>query len=161
MVERLDFRNPELSRQLNRIIQNCGRKAIKVKLAEIEEVLGVPTVEVNPAYTSKECSSCHYVDKRNSRDRDHFHCLWCGLKLHADVNGARNTGIRRSGGQLGSVHLHRRKILDALVRQFVERWGRSCKVGRPGSKDVPIDPRFANPYFLWNPSFQQWAATGR
>jgi putative transposase len=161
VVERLDFRNPTLSRRLNRIIQNCGRKAIKAKLAEIEEVLGVPTVEVNPAYSSQECSNCHYVDRRNRKDRDHFHCLWCGLKLHADVNGSRTTGIRRSDGQVGSVYLHRKQVLDVLVRRHIERWGRSCRIGRPGSQDVPIDPRFANPYFLGNSRFKEWAATGR
>lgn len=52
---------------------------------------GVPVYFVAPAYTSKTCSSCHHIGKRNG---EKFSCEACGVK-HADVNGAKN--IRKLG----------------------------------------------------------------
>lgn len=52
---------------------------------------GVPVYFVAPAYTSKTCSSCHHIGKRNG---EKFSCEACGVE-HADVNAAKN--IRKLG----------------------------------------------------------------
>ena len=88
IVEKLDFRSPDLSRRMNRLVQNCGRRVIEEKLKEFE-LIGIKVVRVNPAYTSQTCSECGFVS-RNNRKGERFACLQCGKKLHADVNGARN-----------------------------------------------------------------------
>lgn len=44
---------------------------------------------VNPAYTSQECPSCHYVSRRN-RNKEKFRCRSCGRISHADCVGACN-----------------------------------------------------------------------
>jgi putative transposase len=121
-LERLDFRNPTLSRRMNRILQNCGRSVIRAKLADLKDRLGIISGEFNPAYTSQTCSNprCGYVDKRN-RNGAVFCCRWCGKKLHADVNGSRNIGARRAS-PLGSVFLTKAKVLAELVTRFRERW---------------------------------------
>lgn len=75
VLERLDFRNPDLSRRMNRLVQNCGRSAIHAKLLDIEQRLGITATEINPAYTSQTCSVCGYVDRRNRRTQGNFHCL--------------------------------------------------------------------------------------
>jgi len=62
----LDFRSLELSKRMNRILQNFGRRYIKQKLERLQELYGIGVIEINPAYTSQECSSCGYVDKNNS-----------------------------------------------------------------------------------------------
>ena len=122
VLERLDFRNPAWSRRMNRIVQNCGRSVIRAKLADLKDRFGIASTEVNPAYTSQTCSrpDCGYVAK-NNRVGSAFRCRWCGSKLHADVNGARNIGARRAS-PLGSVFLTKAKVLAELVTQFRERW---------------------------------------
>lgn len=52
---------------------------------------------VNPAYTSQECPSCHYVSRRN-RNGGKFHCRGCGRISHADCVGGRNL-VGRSDDQ--------------------------------------------------------------
>lgn len=88
-VEKLDFRGSDLSRRMNRLLTNCGRGAVAKKLADLNARYDIEIHEVEPAYTSKTCSGCGYVDARQ-RSGEKFHCRHCGKKLHADVNGARN-----------------------------------------------------------------------
>jgi putative transposase len=88
-VERLDFRGSGLGARINRILTNCGRGAVARKLVDLHQRLGIEVHEVDPAYTSQTCSSCGYCDKR-SRKGTEFRCRFCGLRMHADVNGARN-----------------------------------------------------------------------
>jgi len=146
VMERLDFRNPALSRRMNAIVQNCGRSVIRAKLADLNDRFGVAAVEVNPAYTSQACSACGYVDKLNRPSQARFRCLWCGHTLHADCNAARNIGRRRAS-PIGSVFQRKDAVLGEVVRAFSERRVRALRPGRPGARGCPADPRDANPYF--------------
>jgi len=56
--------------------------------------LGVPVVFVDPRNTSRTCSRCGFVEKRNRRSQAEFSCLRCGHTLHADLNAARNLATR-------------------------------------------------------------------
>ena len=56
--------------------------------------LGIPLVLVDPRNTSRTCSHCGYVDKRNRRSQAEFSCLRCGYASHADTNAARNLASR-------------------------------------------------------------------
>lgn len=95
-VEKLDFRGSGLSRRMNRLLTNCGRGAVARKLADLNARYGIEIHQVEPAYTSKTCSGCGYVDARQ-RSGETFHCRHCGRKLHADVNGARNIALAVTG----------------------------------------------------------------
>src|SRR5215831_13302315 len=97
-IEHLNFRSPELSKRMNRIIQNCGRAVFKAKLTDLEECFGIVAHEVPSPYTSQECSSCGYVDRRNRRSQFEFLCRFCGMQKHADVNAACTVKGRRSSG---------------------------------------------------------------
>jgi putative transposase len=143
VLERLDFRNPSLSRRLNRILQNAGRSIIRAKLQDFEERLGITSTEVNPVYTSQTCSCCGYVDKRNRRDRKAFRCLWCGKRMRADLNAARNIGERRARA-IGSAFRGKVAVLAEPVHRFGERRVHSTRSGGRGST---ADPRRSNPYF--------------
>lgn len=55
---------------------------------------GVPGCFVDPRNTSRTCSRCGYVDKRNRRSQAEFSCLRCGFTAHADYNAARNLATR-------------------------------------------------------------------
>jgi IS605 OrfB family transposase len=52
---------------------------------------GVMVVEVDPAYTSQECSRCHQLTKPNGKS---FRCGYCGHNDHRDANAAFNVATR-------------------------------------------------------------------
>ena len=56
--------------------------------------LGVPVIFVDPRNTSRTCSRCGFVEKRNRRSQAEFSCLRCGYEAHADHNAARNLATR-------------------------------------------------------------------
>ena len=56
----------------------------KAKLA------GVPMVKVNPRNTSRACSVCGYVSKKNRKSQALFSCIKCGHTDLADINAAIN-----------------------------------------------------------------------
>jgi putative transposase len=119
VLERLDFRNPALSRRLNRILRNCGRRIVADKLRDLEERLGVTSEEVAAAYSSQECGACGFVSRRNRPSQARFACGWCGHRGHADVGAARTILARRSWPD--SARLARRKgpALEELARRFL------------------------------------------
>src|SRR6266853_969108 len=54
---------------------------------------GVPLRLIHPAYSSQECSVCHYIDKRNRPSQEKFQCRnfdpACGHSDNADFNSAK------------------------------------------------------------------------
>jgi len=136
IIERLDFRSPELSKRMNRMIQNFGKRYIKQKLQRLQELYGIEIIEINPAYTSQECSSCGYVDEKNRKNTQEFECRACGNKTNAQINGARNI-LRRSS--LGNPYLTKKQVLKILIERYLERL--------KGCKSPPLDILKGNPYF--------------
>jgi putative transposase len=146
VLEALDFRSPQMSRRMNRLIQNFGQSVLKAKLAEIEKQYGIAVEYRDAAYTSQECSSCHYVAKNNRPSQAVFECKFCQHRCHADIQAARVLSSRRSGCASGSsTKIGRQHTLTELVRQFNERFTRP--------RGGPADPRFTNPYYA------DWAKT--
>ena len=96
VVEKLDFRAAGLSKQMNRLIGRTYRSVVKAKLSRLEEQYGIQIVAVNPAYTSQECSRCHYVSKDNRKTQKDFVCQHCHYSCNADVNAGRVINQRRS-----------------------------------------------------------------
>jgi putative transposase len=76
--------------------------------------LGIPLLFVDPRNSSRTCSRCGFVEKKNRRSQAEFSCLRCGHQAHADINAARNLATR------GEVS---RPDLVAPVRgQFAFAW---------------------------------------
>ena len=140
VVERLNFHNPNLGKKMNRMISNFGKGAVAAKLLDLTDKYGIKVTYINPAYTSQECSSCHYVDKKNRKSQAKFLCLNCGCKKHADANASRNLVWRRSLNDLSSVYVSKSVILDRLVKRFISRQKYGCKATAP-------DYIKKNPYF--------------
>jgi hypothetical protein len=128
-----------LSRRMNRLVTNAGRRIIEEKLNDLHEQFGIEIEYVTPAYSSQTCSACDYVDKKN-RTGERFKCRWCGRTLHADVNASRNLRARRSRPAVGSVKQAKAAVLRAQVLEFqclsMERWG-NPKGRRGTSRDPP------------------------
>ncbi|PWF85382.1 transposase [Kocuria rosea] len=55
---------------------------------------GVAFAQVDPAYTSRQCSGCGHVERSNRVDQANFACHSCGVSLHADHNAAINIAAR-------------------------------------------------------------------
>lgn len=141
LVERLDFRNPDLSRRMNRLISWFGKSFARQKLDSLHEKLGIVITNTNAAYSSQECSVCGYVDKKNRGTQAIFKCQCCLTGLHADVNAARNHLSRSSDGVI-DVYKSKQAVLRILTGRFLsdaERIPRLC------SKAKDLLPR--NPYF--------------
>ena len=58
------------------------------------ELVGVPVVLINPAYTSQECPICHCIEKANRPTRDSFRCTCCNFSGLADHIAAMNIAAR-------------------------------------------------------------------
>lgn len=138
VIERLDFRNPELSRRLNRLIQNFGKGVFNQKLNRLKELYDIEIEQVNPAYTSQECSCCGYIDKNNRKDTQTFECKACGRKINAQVNGARNISGRASLPEI-KLYTPKKHVLRILVKQYLERL--------KGCNSAPLELLKTNPYF--------------
>ena len=139
VLEGLDFRAPELSRRMNRLLGLYGRRFIDQKLLDLEQRLGITITRVHAAYSSQQCAGCGYVDPKNRISRDRFVCRACGRSRHADANAARILGQRRSLPVFRNLKQHRHDILRILVRQYPER--------AAGRSATATDRIALNPYF--------------
>ncbi len=121
VIESLDFRSPDLSKRLNRLVQNFGRGWFRQKLSMLSEQHGFLVEEVHAAYSSQTCKSCGYVAKNNRSSQSKFRCHFCGKKMHADSNGAEVIRQRRSRPEYASWK-SKRQILQSVIHDFLERW---------------------------------------
>ncbi len=81
---------------------------------------GVQATRVKSAYSSQECSMCHYVDRANRPNQQTFCCRVCGYRAHADLNAAMN--IQRRVGDLALQACKDRKAVKSLLMQRHEAW---------------------------------------
>ena len=97
-VEGLQIRNMTAAggsskKGLNREVMGQTWGIIRQQLAYKAEWAGRQLVEVNPAYTSRTCSVCGFVNSKASEYRV-FACSQCGHVQDRDVNAARNILVR-------------------------------------------------------------------
>lgn len=55
---------------------------------------GVPLIIVDPRNSSRECSVCHCIAKRNRKSQSVFSCISCGFSANADSNASLNLSYR-------------------------------------------------------------------
>jgi len=81
---------------------------------------GVAAVRVKSAYSSQECSVCHYTDRANRPNQQTFCCMVCGYSTHADLNAAINVEHRWEDDELRACK--GRKAVKALLLQRHQEW---------------------------------------
>ncbi len=81
---------------------------------------GRRAIGVKSAYSSQECSRCHYTDRQNRPNQQTFCCAVCGLTDHADVNAARNLASRLGDQELAACQS--RADIKALLGRRHEAW---------------------------------------
>jgi len=106
---------------------------IKHWVASMAEKQGIFTHFINPAYTSQECSVCHYISTTNRTKQEEFICKnpACAnhkVKINADSNAARviksrliNKTIRNKLGKDNVYQCSRTKSINyKLIKNIVE-----------------------------------------
>ena len=121
ILEKLDFRGKGLSKTLNRLLTRYGRSTLNAKLSALQEEYRLTHSFVNPAYTSQECSGCGFVSKNNRLSQNLFNCKFCGKKIHADNNAAKNI-MERFLNDNSWLYVKRDKIHHNLDEKFHIKW---------------------------------------
>lgn len=119
---------------LNRAILDASWGELKQKVKVMSEKAGVIFLEINPRFTSQECSCCHYVSPTN-RNRERFLCEQCGYFCDADVQASIN--IRERGLKELGITLPKLPVVHGKVtpKKPVERQGKP--LGLPDGSGKP------------------------
>ena len=106
------------TRQMNSYLYASNLGHIPNQLEWGAKKRGIRATLVKSAYSSQECSVCHYVDRANRPDQQTFCCRVCGYSIHADHNAAANIARR-----LGDIELHacqnKAEVRALLMRRHV------------------------------------------
>lgn len=82
--------------QSNRFLKNWSYYDLQSKLKYKCEEVGIKFKLIEPKYTSKRCSMCgkvHELNRDGKKDQAKFECVYCGSKMHADINASRNIAL--------------------------------------------------------------------
>jgi Putative transposase DNA-binding domain len=88
---------------------------------------GVQATPVISAYSSQECSVCHYTDRKNRPDQRTFRCQVCGFAAHADHNASVNISRRVGDRQLRACR--DRSAIKTVLMQRHEAWKQQQGLG--------------------------------
>ena len=115
VIEALNFsaQKGTLSRKMNRLIRRMGTGIFQKTLDMKSEEQGFRLVQVNPAYTSQECTSCGFIARKNRKGND-FRCVCCGKQAHADAQAARTLVKRFHTGRVCEYTNHKTLGLQGL-----------------------------------------------
>jgi putative transposase len=84
---------------LNCVIADAAWGELKLKTKAVAAKLGLIVTEVDPKFSSQQCSCCGHTDRAN-RDKERFLCTQCGYIEDADIQASYNL-LKRGLKQLG------------------------------------------------------------
>jgi len=161
IIENLDFRSPDLSKRINRLLSNYGKRFLNKKFIDLEEDLGINVVEIRAEYSSTECSSCGYVSKSNRVKQEIFKCGFCKKSLNADYNASINI-FKRSSLKLflSNSYVTRKELLYRLNKRFIETkltfmYENAFKYGNNRNAKTLTKKLLKNNYINGNSDFKQ------
>jgi len=108
------------ARAMNAYLYASNLGHIPQQLAWVTAKYGIQATRVKSAYSSQECSVCHYVDRANRPNQQTFCCQVCGHVAHADENAALNIKRRRYDEELRACT--DRKAVKALLMRRHQEW---------------------------------------
>ncbi|MGK7947855.1 MAG: RNA-guided endonuclease InsQ/TnpB family protein [Xenococcaceae cyanobacterium] len=121
--------NQAQKKGLNRVIADAAWGELKLKTKAVAAKLGLIVAEVNPRFSSQQCSCCGHIDKAN-RDKERFLCTECGYVEDADIQASLNL-LDRGLKQLGISPTQLRQVLPKVT----------LKDTSSGLPDEPKNPR--------------------
>jgi putative transposase-like DNA-binding protein len=108
------------ARAMNAYLYASNLAHIPKQLAWNAAKRGRAATRVKSAYTSQECSVCHYPDRANRPNQQTFCCRVCGYSTHADLNASINIEHRWGDDELRTCK--DRKAVKALLLQRHQAW---------------------------------------
>ncbi len=108
------------ARAMNAYLYASNLAHIPKQLAWNAAKRGRAATRVKSAYTSQECSVCHYPDRANRPNQQTFCCRVCGYSTHADLNASINIEHRWGDDELRACK--DRKAVKALLLQRHQAW---------------------------------------
>jgi len=108
------------ARAMNAYLRASNLAHIPQQIAWNAAKRGVRATRVKSAYSSQECSVCHYPDRANRPDQQTFCCVVCGFQTHADLNAA--TNIERRVRDTALQACANRQEVKALLMQRHQAW---------------------------------------
>ncbi len=108
------------ARAMNAYLSASNLAHIPKQLAWNAAKRGRVATSVKSAYSSQECSVCHYPDRANRPNQQTFCCVVCGYSTHADLNAAINIQHRWGDSELRACK--DRREVKALLLQRHQAW---------------------------------------
>lgn len=109
----------KVHRKLNQWVKGYLNQRIEYLCAKY----GIPTIDINPAYTSQYCPACgHHLSKRYGLHNQYTDCLnsKCQAfgKLNANIAAAQNILLRKDDSEINLYTPYKqvKKILDARIK---------------------------------------------
>ena len=97
---------------------NLAHLREQIKWATAKRGMAAHTVKA--AYSSQECSRCHYVNRANRVSQQTFCCVLCGYQDHADHNASLNLASRWGDQELAACQ--KKGQIKALLLRRHEEW---------------------------------------
>ena len=108
------------ARAMNAYMRASNLAHIPKQIAWGASKRGVQATKVKSAYSSQECSICHFVDRANRPNQHTFCCQVCGCMMHADLNASTNIKHRLGDEELRTCR-SREEIKALLLRRHQAR----------------------------------------
>ncbi|HEY7020094.1 MAG TPA: transposase [Ktedonobacterales bacterium] len=108
------------ARRMNAALYASNLAHIPKQLAWGAAKRGIEATTVKSAYTSQECSQCHFVARSNRPEQQTFCCGVCSWQAHADENAAVNIARRLGDREIQATRS--RPELKALLSARHQRW---------------------------------------
>jgi transposase len=108
------------ARSMNAYLYASNLAHIPEQLAWATAKHGMAAHTVKAAYSSQECSCCHFVDRTNRPNQQTFCCGVCGYRDHADHNASVNLARRYRDAELSACQ--KKEQIKALLLRRHEVW---------------------------------------